>query len=233
MTRRIAAFIRHADYQQLADTPSALQPFALTEQGIAQARQAAMTMRDFLQAQQWQLDTVIQTSSSLRAWQTASIFKTQLADLFAKTPQLVSDDALTERSVGCAANLTVSQVEQVIQDDPRLTALPKNWKSDSRFRLPLQGAESLMEAGERVAQYITTHMQLMERQADVQVKLFFGHGASFRHAAHILGVLDIEQVAALSMHHAQAVYIEYCDGGSWQHVAGDWKVRSKQGGYTD
>lgn len=41
MPRLIAALIRHAEYQQLPDTPSAHQPFALTTTGEQQERAAA------------------------------------------------------------------------------------------------------------------------------------------------------------------------------------------------
>jgi len=233
MTRRIAAFIRHADYQQLPDTPSALQPFALTETGVAQSQQAAIDLGDFLQQQQWQLDGDIHSSTALRAWQTAQIFRDRLKPLFTKTIQLNSFDALTERSVGSAANLTNKQIEQVMEDDPRFESLPVGWKSDSHFKLPLQGAESLLEAGQRVAQHLNTTMAAMPTTQDVQVKLFVGHGASFRHAAHVLGVLTLEQIAALSMYHAQPIYLECHDDGTWTHIAGDWKVRATKSEYTD
>ena len=44
MPRLIAALIRHGDYRQLPDTPSAHQPFPLTDLGEHQAREAAAAL---------------------------------------------------------------------------------------------------------------------------------------------------------------------------------------------
>jgi len=130
--------------------------------------------------------------------------------------------------MGSAANLTIQQVESVIREDPRYEALPQDWKSNSRFCLPLQGAESLIQAGERVAKHLKTAMQQLEEQADVDtVKVFVGHGAATRHAAYVLGVLQFEEIARLSMYHAEPVYLEY-NKNCWEHVAGNWKVRDPE-----
>lgn len=233
MSRRIAAFIRHADYQQLADTPSALQPFPLTQEGIAQAKQVADEVLDFVKQNQWYLDPNIHTSTSLRAWHTAQLLGEQWQGLLSEAVTLNSYDALTERSVGSVANLTTKQIEEVVKADPRYENLPENWKSNSHYKLPLQGAESLIEAGQRVAKHLTETMADMPINDDVTVKLFVGHGASFRHAAYELGVIGFEQISALSMFHAKAIYIEYQTDGTWQHIAGDWKVRNKHSDYTD
>jgi broad specificity phosphatase PhoE len=233
MARRIAALMRHADYQQLPDTPSALQPFALTENGIAQSKQAAVDLQAVLQLHNWQLASNIQTSSSLRAWQTAMILREELQHSLKQSQQLHSVDNLTERSVGSVANLTTKQIEQVVNDDPRFATLPANWKSDSHFKLPFIGAESLLEAGQRVADYLTEVMVQLPISSHDQVQLFIGHGASFRHAAYVLGVIDFAQVATLSMHHAKPIFIEYLNTGTWRQIAGDWKVRVKRSEYTD
>ncbi len=233
MSRRIAAFIRHADYQQLSDTPSALQPFALNQTGIEQTHQAAAAMLAFVQQNQWQLDPQIDASSLLRAWQTAQIFSEHLQSMFAQAAEIRCFDALNERSVGSAANLTTQQIEMIINEDPRFEPLPENWKSNSHFKLPLTGAESLLEAGQRVAKHLTCQMSAMSTTVDDQVKLFVGHGAAFRHAAYSLGILEFEQIAKLSMYHASPIYLEYLSDGHWRHIAGDWKVRAKHSEFTD
>ena len=233
MARLIAVFIRHAAYHQLPNTPSALQPFALTKEGVIQSEQAATEMHQFISQQQWHVVSEIHTSSALRAWQTAQIFKEQLQDLMQSTAQLKSFDVLAERSVGSAANLTINQIEQVIQDDPRYEALPHNWKANSHYKLPFIGAESLLEAGQRVATHLIQQMQQLTRSGSDMVQVFVGHGASFRHAAYTLGLLNEAQITTLSMYHAKPIYFEYLPNGKWQHIAGDWKVRAKQSEYTD
>ena len=48
MARLIVALIRHGDYAQLPDTPSAHQPFGLTEKGCKQAQEAAVEIEKLL-----------------------------------------------------------------------------------------------------------------------------------------------------------------------------------------
>ena len=226
MSRLIAALIRHADYQQLADTPSAHQPFPLTRAGKTETIAATQSLKDFLQSGHYSLSPEIDCSHMLRAWQTAEIIAATMTDQFTGPPLLKSFDALAERGVGSVANLTVSQIEHIISEDPRFDELPSGWKSDSHYRLPFQGAESLLEAGERVATHLQHRMQaLRESVTGDTMKLFVGHGAAFRHAAFHLGVLSLEQVSQLSMHHARPVLFEYRHDGNWLHVGGDWKVR--------
>jgi len=233
MSRRIAAFIRHADYKQLASTPSALQPFALNQAGMEQAAQCAVQLKKIVSQNNWRLNADIDSSSLLRAWQTAKIASDLNHELFETPPQINCFDELAERSVGSAANLTTQQIEQIIEVDPRFESLPDKWKSDSHFKLPLMGAESLLDAGERVAKHLTKQMSGLAESNDVQVKLFFGHGAAFRHAAYKLGILEFEKIAQLSMYHASPIYLEYLPDGSWQHIAGMWKVRAQHSEYTD
>jgi 2,3-bisphosphoglycerate-dependent phosphoglycerate mutase len=234
MPRLIAALIRHAAYRQLPRTPSAHQPFPLTLAGEEQARRAGAALGQTLDSNGWALSPAVDCSQLLRAWQTARIFIDQLADRFPGPPQLTGFDALAERGVGSAANLTIGQIEAVVREDPRFPDLPPGWKSDSHFRLPLQGAESLMEAGERVAAHLERQMAALVGACDTDtLKLFVGHGAAFRHAAHRLGVLSFAQIARYSMYHARPVFLEYVEGRGWEHVGGEWKVRGGDVGFTD
>lgn len=234
MPRLIATLIRHADYRQLPDTPSAHQPFPLTSEGERQARQAATTLRETIGNNRWTLSAVVDSSQLLRAWQTAQIISQALADLCSDPSEVTAFDELAERSLGCANNLTIHQIEALIREDPRFPDLPSDWKANSRFRLPLQGAESLLAAGERVAAHLNRRMTELAVNADSDtLKLFIGHGAAFRHAAYHLGVLEFEQIAQLSMYHASPVYLEFLPSGKWRHIAGDWKVRNKHSEYND
>jgi 2,3-bisphosphoglycerate-dependent phosphoglycerate mutase len=225
----IAALIRHGDYEQRPDTPSAHQPFPLTVHGEQQAHAAADRLRDEIGRQGWELVPCIDSSRMLRAWQTARIIGDQLVDLTKAGMHVAGFDALAERGLGSAANLTVAQIEDVIQRDPRFPDVPPGWKTDSHYRLPLQGAESLREAGERVAAHLQRRVATVPAETDVDwLKLFVGHGAAMRHAAWHLGVLEFEQIAQLSMYHARPVFLEYLPNGRWRHVGGDWKVRVQE-----
>lgn len=231
MARVIAALIRHGDYHQLADTPSAHQPFALTAKGLAQASDLAELVNTFCTKQGCQINPAIATSKLLRAWQTANQLTTTLND---PNIRIHEYQDLAERCVGSVANLPVTQIRELIRLDPRLDDLPKDWKSNSHYCLPFQGAESLLDAGKRVAALLSGEMQALKQhsQSD-QLKIFVGHGAAFRHAAYHLGIIKYEQIALLSMFHCQPVFIEYTGNGNWQHIGGEWKIRSAHSQFTD
>jgi len=216
MGAAIAAFVRHGDYHQLPGVPSAHQPFALTDEGREQARSGAEEFAAIVAERGWRVDPVIDCSRMLRAWQTAEAF----ADVVPGA-SLESFDELAERGLGCAANLTVDQIEEILRQDPRHDAPPPGWKADSRYRLPLQGAESLLDAGARVAAHVRRRLP----EGEI-VKLFVGHGAAFRHAAHHLSVLALDRVAALSMYHGRPVFLQPGGDRAWRHIAGEWKVRA-------
>ena len=233
MRRLIAAIIRHGDYQQLRDTPSAHQPYPLTKKGEAQAREAGAAIRAMLQENGWRLISSIDCSNLLRAWQTAQILRDELTESLSQMLELNGFDDLAERGLGSANNLSTTQIEAVIRADPRFPPLPDGWKADSRFRLPLQGAESLLDAGKRVALHMTARMNaLADLSGSDSLKLFVGHGAAFRHAAFHLGILEYAKIAQISMHHARPIYFEYL-GDSWRHLSGAWKVRDDNAEFMD
>ncbi|MFO8025903.1 histidine phosphatase family protein [Thiohalophilus sp.] len=229
MVRRIAALIRHADYQQLPDTPSAHQPFGLTDKGHIQAQHAASSLQQALDRYNWSLSPTIDSSPLLRAWQTAQVICQTLSGKLATIPEIASYAELAERSLGSGNNLSIADIEALMRDDPRYGELPADWKSNSHYRLPLMGAESLLQAGERVANHLQQRMADLANTSVIDtVQLFIGHGAAFRHAACQLQVLELDQVASLSMYHAQPIYLEYLPNGQWRHISGEWKVRTNE-----
>lgn len=203
------AFARHSEYQQRHAAPSALQPFPLTQAGTDLCRDRALEFAAWVRQNGLRVQSVI-SSTSLRAYQTAVIYAEKLGVDIIQTPELC------ERSVGCLANLTVDEISQVIAQDPRHTELPNDWKSNSDYCLPVDGAESMRQAGHRVARCI----QRIRSQKGFC--LFVGHGASFRHAAVELGLLEPQQVSRLSMYHAQALAFDHV---ATEPVYGHWKVR--------
>ena len=114
MTELIAVFVRHGDYHQLPDAPSAHQPFALTEKGRQQAHDSIALINEMAQKNQWQIHPVIHSSNLLRGWQTADIIANALGTGF----RVEGFDALAERSMGSAANLTLNQIENILQIIP-------------------------------------------------------------------------------------------------------------------
>ncbi|QDY70721.1 histidine phosphatase family protein (plasmid) [Qingshengfaniella alkalisoli] len=222
------ALIRHGAYHQRKDTPSALQPFPLTAEGEAQAAECGAEIERILQEQGLTLDPVLHSSCQLRAWQTALIAGEVLKRAGHDVHEVRQTPRLSERSLGSAANLTVREIEAVLDQDPRFEAPPMGWKSDSDYCLPLQGAESLMMAGERVRGYLSETMVEKVRVPPGTVTLFFGHGASFRHAAHLMGVLSRAEIAQYSMYHARPLRLCYTGGDKWVRCGGAWKPRRRE-----
>ncbi|CUH64755.1 phosphoglyceromutase [Thalassovita gelatinovora] len=227
MSGRIVALIRHGAYDQRHDTPSALQPYPLTETGIAQARTCGDGIARLLDENGWRLDPVAHSSLQLRAWQTAQTVAETLTaaghDLtIGQTPDL------SERALGSAANLTIGEIEEVLRADPRFDTPPPGWKADRDYRLPLHGAESLGMAGARVAAWLR---DLVAQPASAELPLLtlvFGHGAAFRHAAHDLGVLTLAEIAGFSMYHARPLLLCYRGNDTWVQCGGAWKPRRRQ-----
>lgn len=219
MQNSVLAIMRHAEYEQPSGVPSAWLPHPLTAVGEQQAIEAATGLRRFLDEQGLQLDPVGHSSTMLRAWQTAIIIAEQLG-----MHDVQQFDDLAERSVGAVANLTTTEIERLMAMDPRYKAPPEGWKSNSDFRLPFQGAESLREAGDRVAGHLRGCMDQLDQAAGPTLRLVVAHGASIRHAAMHLGLLTAEGVGKVSMYHAQPIFVSRRND-DWCIIEGTWKAR--------
>ncbi|WP_068118313.1 histidine phosphatase family protein [Tropicimonas marinistellae] len=227
MSPRYAALVRHGAYHQRAGAPSALQPFPLTDEGEEQARACGDELAAHIARDGLDLDPVVHCSCQLRAWQTATLACETLGRHGLRIAEIRQSPALAERGLGSAANLTLAEIEAVLAADPRFAPPPPGWKSDNYYRLPLQGAESMEDAGKRVAAYLRQTIGRPSPNENPRLTLYFGHGAAFRHAAHQLGVLTLDAVADLSMFHARPLHLCYMADGTWSHYGGDWKQRAR------
>lgn len=230
MAESYHAIVRHGAYRQRPGAPSARQPFALSDEGLRQASDCGDALAGMLAEHGLSLDPVVHASRQLRAWQTASGIAGQLRAHGHRVDEIRETSALAERGLGSAANLTVAEIEAVLAGDPRFGAPPPGWKSDSDYRLPLEGAESLSEAGVRVAGHLRA---VAEAATGGALTVHVGHGASFRHACAHLGILRRDEVAGLSMFHARALLLCYRGHGRWYHVAGTWKIRAPKDAPVD
>jgi broad specificity phosphatase PhoE len=224
MVNRVLAWIRHGEYAQPPGVPSAHLPYGLTPRGREQARAAAHQVWHFAQQRRLELDLEVDTSRLRRAWETAQLLCDELVQLGGPRATPAQFDELAERSLGAAANLTVDEIEALLDSDPRFETAPRGWKRDPSYVLPFSGAESLESAGQRVARHVLTRMPSAKG-----LKLFVGHGGAFRHAARELGLLAPAQVAELSMVHGDPIYFECHSEGTTtalSHVAGQWRHRS-------
>jgi 2,3-bisphosphoglycerate-dependent phosphoglycerate mutase len=230
LARLLAVLLRHGEYEQPRGVPSAHLPHPLTPAGAAQARRAGEELLAWL-AGGWELADPIDSSRLLRAWQTAHVVAEVIGKRLDTVCHVAEHDALAERSLGAAANLTAGAIETIVARDPRYGALPRGWKQGPSIRLPFLGAESLRDAGVRVAAHIESACAACEpgrgaaSGADA-VKLFVGHGGAFRFAAVRLGVLAEAEAVGLSMHHCSPLYLERLRDGAWVHRAGSWKRRT-------
>ena len=226
MSGAVLALIRHAEYHQAMDTPSAQQPWPLTTAGEMQAKTLAQDLQGLMDAYHWEPSDQIITSTLLRAHQTGQI----VSQHWPIPADLQAFDDLSERNLGSANNLSITQIESVLAADPRLSAWPSDWKSNSTYRLPLPGAESLMDAGRRVAGRLQHLNRMFAANTLVPI---IGHGAAFRHAAYQLGILEFAEIQQLSMFHAKPVCVQCAPSGVWTVVAGAWKVRGSDMKLTD
>jgi len=235
----VLALIRHGEYAQPAGVPSAHLPYGLTPAGLTQARDAALAVLEFARSSALTLLPMIDCSCLRRAWETADVMARTLRDHTGQGFTCRELDDLAERSLGALANLTVEAIEAIVRDDSRHAAPPPGWKRDSAYRLPYPGAESLADAGARVAR----HLRACAKERSGQqpgagperstLKLLVGHGGAFRHAACELGILSPEQVASLSMDYGAPIYLalERPANGPERfiHLAGHWRPRQARG----
>jgi 2,3-bisphosphoglycerate-dependent phosphoglycerate mutase len=222
--RRVAGFIRHGHFDRPDNTASAHLPLPLSEKGRAQARTCATAILEFSEELVLELDPVIEASQLLRAWQTATILAAELEARTGTHFRVVTRSELVERSLGSCSNLRFDQIAALLAEDPRLDRLPQGWRRIPEFRLPVLGAESLMQAGARTATRVAASLDsIPDTDGRNVLRLFVAHSGCLRHATVQLGALDVRVVPQLSMDFAQTVLIEKMPNGDWVQVAGQWK----------
>lgn len=221
--RRIAAFVRHGDFDRPENTASAHSPRCLSPLGRRQAEAAAAPIAELCREHGLEIDARIEASQLLRAWETANLLATALEPLTVRRHYVLQREELLERGLGSAANLTFDQISELLARDPRLDPLPEGWRRMPEFRLPLPGAESLMQAGARAAARVVESIDSIPDDDPTDVaRLFVAHSGCLRHAAVVLGAIDVRQVAGLSMDFLGCVLLEKTDSGDWVHLAGSF-----------
>ena len=221
------ALIRHGDYEQRPNTPSAHQPWPLNADGRQQALECAEQLNQISEQLKLPLSANWFSSPLARAQETARIIRESLMN----DASIELCDDLMERGLGVANNLTIDEIETCLKSLNLLEQTPPDWKSNSHFQLPLPGTESLMDAGIRVSQRLLSIAQDIKNQGAIVPVI--GHGAAFRHAAYHLGVLQFEDLKKYSMHFARPVVISQNQKGEWTHSTGEWKVRQQLTEFTD
>ena len=224
--RRVVGLVRHGHFDRPERQASAHSLLPLSERGREQARDAADRVLELCAEHGLSLDGTVETSQLLRAWETARLLGERLGERTGSAPRLFERAELLERGLGAAANLRFEQIEALIAADPRLEPLPTGWRRIPEFRLPVPGAESLMQAGARAATRIASSMKSFadDDPRDV-LRLFVAHAGCLRHAAVQLGCLDVRVVAGLTMDHGQVILIELDRRGEWVQLAGQWRKR--------
>jgi 2,3-bisphosphoglycerate-dependent phosphoglycerate mutase len=222
--RRVAGLVRHGHFDRPDYTASAHRVLPLSDLGREQAFAGADPILDLCREHDLELDSTIEASQLLRAWETATVLAAALSQQESRAFDVEERDELIERGLGSCANLRFDEIEAAIARDPRLAPLPVGWRRIPEFRLPVQGAESLMQAGARTAMRIATSIDSI-REDDPRdlVRLFVAHSGCLRHAAVNLGALDMRSVSRLSMNFCQIILIEKTPTGEWVQLAGQWK----------
>ena len=193
--RRVAVLVRHGHFARPDQMPSAHSLLPLTDRGRDQARAAADAILALGETHALEIDARIECSHLLRAWQTATLIGEVLAERLDRAFAIEPHDQLAERGLGAAANLRFDEIRAMVAADPRLAPPPEGWRRMPEYRLPVPGAESLMQAGARTATRIATSLESIP-DADPRdlMRLIVAHGGCLRHAAVQLGVVDVRIV---------------------------------------
>lgn len=222
--RRVAGLIRHGHFDRPENTASAHRILPLSEQGREQSRDAALAILEMCDEHALELDCVIEASQLLRAWETATILAARLSELTGLRFEVEERNEIIERGLGSCANMRFDEIEATLAKDPRLGPLPRGWRRIPEFRLPVQGAESLMQAGARTARRIVRSIDSIPADDPRDLmRLFVAHSGCLRHAAVHLGLLEMRAASGLSMDFGQAVLIERASSGEWIQLVGEWK----------
>jgi len=221
--RRVAGLVRHGHFDRPDNTASAHRITPLSDRGREQARAAVETILMLCRDEALELDATIEVSQLLRAWETGTILAEGLGERTGESFSVEERDEIVERGLGSCANLRFDEIEAVLAQDPRLDPLPPGWRRMPEFRLPVQGAESLMQAGARTAERIASSISAIpdDDPRDL-LRLFVAHSGCLRHASVHLGAVDVDDVSGLSMDFCQTILIEKTIDG-WKHTAGQWK----------
>lgn len=219
--RRVAALVRHGHFPRPDNVASAHLPLPLSAMGREQARDGAERLVELAAAQGLTIDDTIEASSLLRASETAGILAETLGERLGRSFRVEEHDALIERGLGSCANLRFDEIEALLAQDPRLDALPRGWRRVPDFRLPVPGAESLMDAGRRTADRVDAGLDAIEALED-RLRVFVAHSGCLRHAAVARAVLSPDRAMLLSMDFVQAVLVERDGDGGWRQLAGEW-----------
>lgn len=223
-SRRVAVLVRHGHFERPDGTASAHSLLPLSATGHAQAAAEVRTIAEMCAEQGLAIDRRIESSQLLRAWQTANVLAEGLAAHTGEEHHVIQRDEMIERGLGSGANLTFDRIADLVKADPRLGALPEGWRRMPEFRLPFPGAESLMDAGKRTAARIDQSLESIPEDDPRDVaRLFVAHSGCLRHAAVVLGALDVRDVAGLSMDFVQAVLVEREARGRWRVIAGEFR----------
>lgn len=224
----ILAFTRHGEFQShraLAHSPHAV---GNTQTGENQSKNAAKIIKDYAKKNNLNIHPAIHSSNLLSAWQSAKTIKDNLA-----APCHIETCAnLNERSLGSVANLSNKQIEHLLTQDPRYECPNFNWKSDAYYCLPFDQSESLMQSGERVANFLQKSFSEMKNNLQENtLKIMVGHSGSFRHAAYLLGILQFEEINKYSLYHAEPLFFEFTlfpnQHPGFVQVGGSWKKLNK------
>ena len=221
--RRVACLVRHGHFDRPDQTASAHRILPLSDSGRAQAARGADRILETCRDNDLQLDTTIEVSQLLRAWETGCVMAEELSKRLDERFHVEERDEIIERGLGSCANLRFDEIEASLALDPRIAELPKGWRRLPEFRLPVQGAESLMEAGARTSARIEQSIASIS-DADPRdlVRIFVAHSGCLRHAAVHLGVIELAEVSGLSMDFCQSILVEQTEEG-WHQIAGEWK----------
>ncbi|WP_111979216.1 histidine phosphatase family protein [Algibacillus agarilyticus] len=221
-----ALFICHTESDLLPNAPEGQQPFSLTHNGVRSAKQLVKKVDSLSEQLNCRIAHYIDSSQTLAAWQTADAIAEILSLNHGHEYKTDAFDALSNASLGALANLSFDDIEDVVRHDPRFPALPDDWRINGCYRLPVQGAESPMDAGKRLIKHVHQRLTALAETAEqATIKIFVSHDKVLRHAMCELGLLkqpDIHNVKFLPGNLLVTPFEAGCCGaiieGGWHKV---------------
>jgi 2,3-bisphosphoglycerate-dependent phosphoglycerate mutase len=231
MSRLIAVFMRHGALKHPAGIAGGNLPYPLTAAGENQVADAGHRLAALADDMGFKIEDDLECSPNEGTWQTAAIVGEELEDLTHRSYRALERAEMAGRSLGSVANLKLTQIESLVEDDARFTKAPKGWQSKTDYRPPFAGAETLGGAGERLGGFVRRRVEEMwPHLTGDTLKVFVGHGSALIHGAAFLGVIPKKRAAQLALPHTAWALIEFNAAGQCTLIDADWRKPKKGDG---
>lgn len=188
--------------------------------GEQQAKTCAEDLIRYCRQHELLINEEIHTAPSLKAYQTAHILAHEISQ-GQEHLEVLECEQLSERKLGEATNLSLDEIEQILKLDPRTQSPSRGWEHNSWYKLPFSGAESLMEAGLRVAAHLqkcTEELHFGPKRCQVVI----ADSNAICHAASCLGLIQSKDIPQRKLAPCAPLFLHRRHRGHWELISGQW-----------